>query len=77
MKNRQITFTVTLEAAAYLRWLADNVLFEKSESLAAKHLMMDGLTRSRRKNMAEEPGVDHLVRDYVSRKADSDDPESE
>ena len=57
----QIKFTVTDEAAAYLKWLARNILFEKSEDGAARHLMMHRLEETRRQYRREEPGPDDLV----------------
>ena len=54
----QISFSVTDEAAAYLRWLARNILFEKTENLAARHLMMYRLEEMRRQFRRDEPGPD-------------------
>lgn len=57
----QIQFAVSDEAIVYLRWLARNVLFEKSEHLAARHLMMSRLEETRRQYRRDEPGPDDLA----------------
>jgi len=57
----QIRFTITDEAVAYLRWLARNVLFEKTEHDAARHLMMSRLEQTRRKHRKDEPSPDDLA----------------
>jgi hypothetical protein len=57
----QIKFTVTAEAAAYLRWLARNILFEKTENDAARHLMMKQLEQARRVYRKEEPSPEDLT----------------
>ncbi len=57
----QIKFTVTKEAAAYLRWVAKNILFESSEHTAARHLMMTKLEETRRTNRKNEPGPEDLA----------------
>ena len=57
----QISCSVTDEAAAYLRWLARNILFERSEHLAARHLMMHRLEETRRQYRRDEPGPDDLA----------------
>jgi len=54
----QIKFTVTDEAATYLRWVAKNILFEKNEHDAARHFMLQELAKSRRKYRQEEPAVE-------------------
>ena len=56
----QIQFTVTDEAVAYLKWLARNVLFEKSEHMEARHLMMSRLEETRRQYRRDEPSPDEL-----------------
>ena len=57
----QIKFTVTEEAAAYLRWLARNVLFEKTENDAARHLMMVQIEKTRREHRKDEPSPEDLT----------------
>jgi len=57
----QISFSVTDEAAAYLRWLARNILFERSEHTAARHLMMRSLEETRRQFRRDEPSSDDLT----------------
>ena len=59
----QIQFTITEEAAAYLRWYARNILFEKSDNAnaAARHLMMKQLEQLRRENRRNEPNPDDLA----------------
>ncbi len=57
----QLRFSVTDEAAAYLRWLARNILFEKSEHDAARHLMMYRLEETRRQYRRDEPGPEDLA----------------
>ena len=57
----QIRFTVTDEAVAYLKWLARNILFEKTEHDAARHLMMTRLEQSRREYRRDEPSPDDLA----------------
>jgi len=57
----QIKFTVTGEAAAYLRWFAHNILFEKSEDLAARHLLMKQLERMRRQYRKDDPAPEDLT----------------
>ncbi|MCH7794378.1 MAG: hypothetical protein IH900_04460 [Proteobacteria bacterium] len=57
----QIKFSVTNEAAAYLRWFARNILFESSENQAARHLMMTRLEETRRQYRRDEPGPDDLA----------------
>jgi hypothetical protein len=61
MAGKQIKFTVTAEAVAYLRWFARNILFEGSEHDAARHLMMRQLEETRRKHRKEEPSTDDLA----------------
>ena len=53
--TRQLKFSVTDEAAAYLRWLARHVLLLKSEHDAAKHLMETRLEEIRRQHRHDEP----------------------
>ena len=65
----QIHFTVTEKAAAYLRWYARNVLFEKSANAAARHMMLHRLEGLRHENRKSEPGHDDLIYD----KTESDD----
>lgn len=57
----QIKFTVTDHAAAYLRWLAKNILFEATEHDAARHLMMTKLEEQRRLYRRDEPSQDDLA----------------
>ncbi len=57
----QIQFTVTEEAAAYLRWYGREILFEKSENLAARHLMMHRLEEIRRQHRRDEPSPADLA----------------
>jgi len=44
----QIQFSVSEETEVYLRWLADNILFEQTSSKAARHLFLKGLEQTRR-----------------------------
>ena len=57
-KGTQLKFTVSNEARAYLRWYARNILFEETEDLAARHLMMRGLEIMRREYRGSEPGFE-------------------
>ncbi len=57
----QIKFSVTNEAAAYLRWYARNILFESSENQAARHLMMVRLEEVRRQYRRDEPSPNDLA----------------
>ena len=43
--GKQIKFTVSWEAVAYLRWFAKTILFEGTEDDAARHLMMKQLEK--------------------------------
>lgn len=56
----QIKFTVTDQAAAYLRWFAKNILFESTENDAARHLMMSKLEDTRRLHRKDDPGPEDL-----------------
>ena len=51
---RQISFTVTDETAAYLRWLR-TVIPERTEDLVARHLLMRQVEEMRRKYGPTEP----------------------
>jgi len=53
--GKQIKFTVSKEAAAYLRWYANNVLMEETEDDAARHLMMKQLEKIRRTYRKDDP----------------------
>lgn len=57
----QIKFTVSDEAVAYLRWFARNILFEKTEGDAARHLMMKQLEEIRRAHRKDEPSPEDLA----------------
>ena len=59
----QIQFTVTEEAAAYLRWYARTILFEKADNgnAAARHLMMARLEQIRRDRNPSEPSTQDLA----------------
>lgn len=57
MAGTQIKFTVTKEAAAYLRWFAKNVLIEEDEHDAARHLMMKELEKTRRAHRGDDPAL--------------------
>ena len=59
----QVQFTITEEAAAYLRWYSRNILFEKSDNAnaAARHLMLSRLEQMRREKRRDEPGPDDLA----------------
>lgn len=57
----QIRFTVSDEAAAYLRWVARNILFEKSEHEAARAFMMHRLEEVRRQHRRDEPAAEDLM----------------
>ena len=70
----QIRFTVSDAAIAYLRWLARNILFEKSEHDAARHLMMHRLEKTRRQHRRDEPSPDDLV---VAESTDTDEEADE
>jgi hypothetical protein len=61
MAGIQIKFTVTAEAAAYLRWYARNILFEETEHVAARHLMMKQLEKTRRAHRKDEPSPEDLA----------------
>ena len=50
-----VKFTVSTRTAAYLRWLADNVLLVKSPHEAAHHLMRLSLAEMRRGGALSEP----------------------
>jgi hypothetical protein len=55
MAGKQIKFTVSLEAVAYLRWFAKTILFEATEDDAARHLMMKQLELERRAHRKDDP----------------------
>jgi len=57
----QISFTVTEEAEAYLLWYARNMIFEKTASVAARHLMMHRLAEVRASRRPSEPSPEDLV----------------
>jgi hypothetical protein len=59
----QIQFTITEEAAAYLRWYARTILFEKSDNAnaAARHLMLSRMEQLRRETRHNEPSSDDLA----------------
>ncbi len=57
----QIQFTVTKEAAAYLRWYAREILFEKSENQVARHFMIHRLEEVRRQHRRDEPSPADLA----------------
>lgn len=57
----QVKFTISEQAAAYLRWFAKNILFESTEHDAARHLMMAKLEEIRRLYRKEEPSLEDLV----------------
>lgn len=61
MAGIQIKFTVTKEAATYLRWYAKSVLFEETEHDAARHLMMKQLEKMRRAHRKDDPASDDLT----------------
>lgn len=61
MAGTQIRFTVTAEAAAYLRWYARTILFEADENDAARHFMMKQLEATSRFYRKEEPGPEDLT----------------
>jgi hypothetical protein len=56
----QIRFTVSKEAAAYLRWYAKTILLADTEHDAAKHLMSHRLERVRRKHRRDDPALTKL-----------------
>ncbi len=56
----QIRFSVSNEAAAYLRWLAKNILLEDSEHQAARHLMLKQLEEMRRAHRKDDPTLADL-----------------
>lgn len=56
----QIRFTISKEAAGYLRWLSENVLFAGSIDQAARHLLMSRIEEIRREHMAAEPEAPSL-----------------
>ena len=62
----QIKFSVSDEAVAYLKWLARNIFFVKTEHEAAKQLMMHRLEESRRLHRRDEPGPDDLAVEKTS-----------
>tara|TARA_R110002051_G_scaffold112802_1_gene185490 strand:- start:808 stop:1032 length:225 start_codon:yes stop_codon:yes gene_type:complete len=51
----EIKFSVSDQAEAYLDWMAREVLFVKTPSAAAKHLMMSQLEHVRRTHRHTEP----------------------
>ncbi len=57
----QICFSVSGEAEAYLKWYARNILFEKTEALAARHLMMHRLEEIRRERHPNDPAPEDLA----------------
>ena len=57
----QICFSVSDEAEAYLRWYARNILFEKTEDLAARHMMMHRLEEIRRERRLSDPAPEDLA----------------
>jgi len=61
MPGIQIKFTVSEQSAAYLRWVAKNILFETTEHEAARHLMMTRLEELRRAYRKDEPSPEDLA----------------
>lgn len=61
----QIRFTVSKEAAGYLKWLSDNVLFSGSIDQAARHLMLSRMEQVRRESRIQEPSG-HDIQPYGS-----------
>lgn len=59
--GKQIKFTVSKEAAAYLRWYAKNILMEETEDDAARHMMMKQLEKMRRAHRKEDPQAADLM----------------
>lgn len=60
MADAQIKFTLSDDARAYLRWLARDVLFLKTEHDAAKHLLTRQMELMRRENRGHEPSIADL-----------------
>ncbi len=56
----QIKFTLSKEAAAYLRWFARTILLEDTEHDAARHLMMMQLEKMRRAHRGDDPSLNDL-----------------
>lgn len=60
MAGRTIKFTISQEAAAYLQWLAKNVIPEETPDLVARHLVMRQIEKMRREHRKDEPGLPDL-----------------
>jgi len=60
MAGTRISFTVTKEAAAYLRWFARTILLEEDENDGARHLMLVQLEAMRRAHRDSDPSLSDL-----------------
>lgn len=59
--GKQIKFTISKDAAAYLRWYARNILMEETEDDAARFLMMKQLEKVRRAHRKDDPAAADLL----------------
>ena len=60
----QVRFTVSDEAAAYLRWLGDEIVLEKTIDSVAKHILMQAISDIRRENKDREPNLAELLQRF-------------
>jgi len=60
MAGRTIKFTVSQETAAYLQWLAKNIVPEDTVDAVARHLVMQQIDGMRRANRKEEPAFSEM-----------------
>ena len=60
MAGKTVKFTVSQDAAAYLQWLAKNVVPEETPDLVARHLVMKQIEQMRRDHRKEEPSLGDL-----------------
>jgi hypothetical protein len=61
MPGKPIKFTLSQDAAAYLQWLAKNIVPEETPDLVARHLVMKQIEKMRRAHhRKEEPPFSEL-----------------
>jgi hypothetical protein len=60
MAGKTVKFTLSPDAAAYLQWLAKNVVPEETPDLVARHLVMKQIEEMRRTHRKDEPPLSDL-----------------
>jgi hypothetical protein len=68
--DKQIKFTLSQDAIAYLRWYAKNVLLEDTHHDAARHLLMKQLEEMRRTHRKDDPTSAELNEGVVAPKGE-------